>query len=102
MNDKDIERLAREITEAFADDVHLPLCIVKELEEVKFLPKFLNLLLRDHCIVPKSEVIKLAEETNCAIREEDKGCRAWFFYGGMKQCIKSLFGTGLFEERREE
>lgn len=63
MTDKELQQLAQTITEALADDCHLPLCMVNKMEEVKFIPKFLKLLLRTHCIVSREKVKKLCRLT---------------------------------------
>lgn len=92
MTDQELQQLAQTITEALADDCHLPLCMVNEIEEVKFIPKFLKLLLRTHCIVSRSDVADWVKNASEFMPSSNLKV-------AMQIGAKRLFGTELFEER---
>lgn len=101
MTDQELQQLAQTITEALADDCHLPLCMVNEMEEVKFIPKFLKLLLRDHCIVSREKVISEIKAAQKELNEPSKP-KLKFTLGYVLGLLHNLFGTELFEERSGE
>lgn len=104
MNDQELQQLAQTITEALADDCHLPLCMVNETEEVKFIPKFLKLLLRTHCIVSREKVKELYDcyKQHEAVTDKKRLHEAMLIARGSMAAFRDIFGTQLFEERSEK
>ena len=101
MTDQELQQLAQTITEALADDCHLPLCMVNKTEEAKFIPKFLKLLLRTHCIVSREKVISEIKAAQNELNEPSKPMLK-FTLGYVLGLLHNLFGTELFEERSEK
>lgn len=99
MTDQELKQLAQTITEALADDCHLPLCMVNETEEVKSIPKFLKLLLRTHCIVSKELILSQHAWYMQRMKEVSSARQT---NSAKAIALEAAFGTELFEERSEK
>ena len=99
MTDQELQQLAQTITEALADDCHLPLCMVNEMEEVKFIPKFLKLLLRTHCIVSRELILSQHAWYMQRMKEVSSARQT---NRAKAIALEAAFGTELFEGRSGE
>ena len=65
-------------------------CKAKEVEDV------INVILRDYCIVPKSELRKVQKEVNRSFQDGDKISESEW-----ERIFNWLFGKSLFEEEKK-
>lgn len=93
MDDKEIIALAREYAEECIDPYGFSKETYEEMveekaENVAYVLRWLSIR---YCIMEKEAVAKLLKEHHKENRGTDKGSRAWFFYNGRLDLLKSFF-----------
>ena len=100
MNEQEISKLAREYAEDYmrtnAPEVSLSDNLTNEIE--KQVKPVLQWLLRDHCIVKKSEVKEVYQKNILSTPSMQQNA----YQIGIIDTLEHFFGTDLFKERSEE